>query len=255
MRKRPAAYLRRDDAGDSYRLVERTLEPPMLALSLLFIPVMLGPQLADLSDRSERAMELTGWLIWLAFVVEYVWLLYLAPDRREMVRSHKIDLLVVAIPFLRPLRFLRFLRLASAASGAGRAMIAFRRIGGRPGFKPFFATVGGVILVAAWFALAFEHEQPGSNIDSYVDALWWAFVTCTTVGYGDHFPVTGGGQIVAASLMVVGIAGLSLLTASVAALFVDQDEEADVAQLRAQLDRIEAALATLVPAETTEHDD
>ena len=214
----------------------------MLALSLLFVPVILGPRLADLSAESQHAMEITGWVIWAAFLVEYLWLLYLAPDRRQMVRTHKLDLLIVALPFLRPLRFLRFLRLAAAASGAGRAMVAFRRIGGRPGFRPFFLTVGAVIIAAAWFALAFEHEQPGSNIGSYVDALWWAFVTCTTVGYGDHFPVTGGGQIVAVVLMVVGIAGLSLLTASVAALFVEDDEESNIADIRAQLDRIEAAL-------------
>ena len=93
----------------------------MLALSLLFIPVILGPLLSELSPAAERGMELTGWAIWGAFVVEYLWLLYLAPERVNMVKTHKLDLLVVLLPFLRPLRILRFLRLASAASGFGRA--------------------------------------------------------------------------------------------------------------------------------------
>jgi voltage-gated potassium channel len=242
-------YFYRDIDGDSYRLVERTLEPPMLALSLMFIPVVLGPLLADMSSSAELAMELTGWAIWASFVIEYVWLLYLAPDRMVMVRTHRLDLLVVVIPFLRPLRFLRFVRLASAASGAGRAMVAFRRLGGRPGFQPFFGTVGFVIFAGAAFALAFEHEQPGATIDDYQDGLWWAFVTCTTVGYGDHFPVTSGGRVVAVVLMIVGIAGLSMLTASVAALFVEQDEEIEEVELRSQLDRIEAMLIAMTKTE------
>lgn len=244
-KQRVRAYVVRDPDGDAYRLVERTLEPPMLLLSLMFVPVILGPVLGDLSDDATRAMEVTGWFIWVAFVVEYLWLLYLAPDRRQMIRTHKIDLLVVLLPFLRPLRFVRFVRLASAASGIGRAMVSLRRLGGRPGFKPFFGTAAAVIAVCAFFAWTFEDEQAGATIGGFDDALWWAFVTCTTVGYGDHFPVTTGGQVVAVVLMVVGIAALSLLTASVAALFVEQDDEEPDTDLRRQLDRIESMLASM----------
>ncbi len=224
----------------------------MFVLGLLFIPILLGPAASDLSDEAQRAFEWGGWAIWTAFVIEYLWLLYLAPDRREMVRTHKLDLVIVLVPFLRPLRFLRVVRLATAATGMGRAIAALRRIGGRPGFQPFFATVAGVVVIGAALALAFEHEQPGSSIQDFGDALWWSVVTCTTVGYGDHFPVTGGGRAVAVTLMIVGIAGLSVLTASIAALFVDQDDEAhepDLATLTAQLDRIEAMLNAQRPAD------
>ena len=69
-------------------------------------------------------------------------------------------------------------------------------------------------------------------------------MTCTTVGYGDHFPITTGGRIVAVTLMMIGIAGLSVLTASIAALFVKEDEEPTMAELREQLDRIEALLGS-----------
>lgn len=242
-------YFRRDPEGASYQLVERTLEPAMFVLGLLFIPVLLGPAASDLSPEAERAFEWCGWAIWAAFALEFLWLLYLAPDRRQMVRDHKLDLVIVIVPFLRPLRFVRVIRLATAASGLGRAVAALRRIGGRPGFQPFFATVAGVVFIGAALALAFEHEQSGSSISNFGDALWWSVVTCTTVGYGDHFPVTGGGQVVAVVLMLVGIAGLSVLTASIAALFVDQDDEPDIDSLREQLDRIEAMLATRAEAQ------
>ena len=236
-------YLKRTPDGAAYKLVERTLEPAMFVLGLLFIPVLIGPLLADMSSDAEAAFEAVGWAIWVAFVVEYFWLLYLAPSRLQMVRSHKIDLFIVLFPLFRPLRFMRVLRVSTAASGLGRAVAALRRIGGRPGFQPFFATVALVIVVGAGLGLAFEHEQPGSGLHSFGDALWWSIVTCTTVGYGDYFPVTTGGRLVAVTLMIVGIAGLSVLTASIAALFVKEDDEPAIEDLREQLDRIEALLA------------
>ena len=246
----------RDRDGQSYRRVASALEPPMFFLGVVFVPVMLGPMLSDLSSGSARAMEIAAWVIWVAFVVEYVWLLYLAPDRREMMRTHKLDLVIVLVPVLRPLRFLRVFRVASASTGLGRGMVALRQIGGRPGFRPFFLILGTVIVVGASFALAFEHGQDGASIDHYGDALWWAIVTCTTVGYGDHFPVTAGGQIVAVVLMLLGIGALSVLTASIAALFIEQDEEPELADLKAQLDRIEQLLLEPVTthARTSSHE-
>ena len=248
-----ARYFRRTSDGSAYELVERTLEPAMFVLSLLFVPVLLGPMLTDMSPASESAFDAVAWAIWGAFVLEYVWLLYLAPSRRQMVRTHKLDLFIVLFPLLRPLRFLRVLRISTAASGMGRAVAALRRIGGRPGFQPFFATVALVIVVGAGLGLAFEHEQPGSGLNNIGDAIWWSIVTCTTVGYGDHFPVTTGGRLVAGVLMLVGIAGLSVLTASVAALFVKEDEEPSLNELRAQLDRIETLLGSTGGAPTLEH--
>jgi voltage-gated potassium channel len=234
----------RDAEGHTYRELEQRLEPAMLFLSLIFLPLLLGPLLADMSTESIRAFEIAGAVVWLAFALEYAALLYLAPDRREMAKTHKLDLVIVVLPFLRPLAFLRLLRLTTAASGIGRALRTLRRIGGRPGLKPYFAITLASILIGAAMTLAFEYDQPGSTIDSYTDALWWAFVTCTTVGYGDLAPVTGGGRIIATALMLIGIAGLGLLTASIAAAFVDDDDDDEFATIKQQLDRIERQLAT-----------
>lgn len=178
----------RDRDGQSYRRVASALEPPMFFLGVVFVPVMLGPMLSDLSSGSARAMEIAAWVIWVAFVVEYVWLLYLAPDRREMMRTHKLDLVIVLVPVLRPLRFLRVFRVASASTGLGRGMVALRQIGGRPGFRPFFLILGTVIVVGASFALAFEHGQDGASIDHYGDALWWGDRDVHDCGIWRPFP-------------------------------------------------------------------
>jgi voltage-gated potassium channel len=82
-------------------------------------------------------------------------------------------------------------------------------------------------MLGAWLVLLFDENAKGSNIHNYPDALWWAIVTVTTVGYGDRFPVTGGGRAVAVVLMLVGIGLIGVLTATVASLFIKEHTDAN----------------------------
>lgn len=230
---------RRDAEGETYRRVERLLEGPMLISSLLFIPVIVGPFVAELSERSEDQLFLTGVVLWFGFALEYLWLLYLAPERGQMIRTHKLQLLILLIPILRPLQILR---LAPAASAVQRTVRSAVLVVGRPGIPQYFLGTFAGIFAGAWFALIFERGQDGASIDDFGTAMWWSFVTVTTVGYGDHFPATGPGQVVAVILMIVGIGGISLLTASVAAVFIDDEVEDDTEAITERLDRIEALL-------------
>jgi voltage-gated potassium channel len=102
-----------------------------------------------------------------------------------------------------------------------------------------------IIFVCSALVLSFEIHAKGSNIHSFGDALWWAIVTVTTVGYGDKFPVTAGGRGVATVLMFVGIGLIGVLTATVASYFVEQSADDDRAELAERLDRIESMLIEL----------
>lgn len=105
-------------------------------------------------------------------------------------------------------------------------------------------------LVAAALVLTFERATPGGNIHSYPDALWWAVTTITTVGYGDRFPMSAAGRGVAVVLMVSGIALFGVITASIAAYFVEQKAEHDLAgRLDRVLERLDVIEAKLRPAE------
>lgn len=226
---------------------------PALALSLLLIPVVLMPYAEDLSPWSLRILEVIGLAIWAAFVFEYVTLVVLSTDRWETVRTHKVELLLVLLPFLRPFRVVR---LARAGSGLAKAAKAIARIAGRPGFGSTLGAVAGCIATGGLLVSVAEHDQAGSTIDSVADGIWWAFVTCTTVGYGDTFPVTSSGRVIAVVLMLVGISGLSVITANIAAYFVstvaegdnggDNGGDAEGDEVDARLARIEAQLARLV---------
>ena len=111
--------------------------------------------------------------------------------------------------------------------------------------------VGLIVFSCAGLVLSFEGNAPGSNIHNFGDAIWWAIVTVTTVGYGDRYPVTPGGRGVAVVLMLVGIGLIGVLTATVASYFVEQKADEGNANLVERLDRMEAMLAKL----TTKEDD
>jgi voltage-gated potassium channel len=78
-----------------------------------------------------------------------------------------------------------------------------------------------ILLIGSLSVLDAERYAAGSNIRSFGDALWWAFTTITTVGYGDRYPVTTTGRIIAVLLMIGGIAMLGIITGSLASWIVD----------------------------------
>ena len=232
----------RGRSQEAYDAAERALAMPMLVLSIVFVPVVVLPMVVDVSPATAQALNAVSWAIWAAFTFEYIVLLYLAPDRGRMVRTHIPDLLIILLPFLRPLRAFRGLRLLRSLAGLARAAVGIRQVATRPGFRGFLLVVIGVITAGAGLTYAFERNVPDANITSFGDALWWAVVTATTVGYGDRFPVSQEGRGVALLLMLVGISLLSVVTANIAAFFVEQSVAAEEADINVRLERIEQLL-------------
>lgn len=159
-----------------------------------------------------------------------------------MLREHWVDVLIVAAPFLRPLRIARLVRVLRAGSALARALQGVSAVAQRRGLQLYGAVTILVVTGAALVVYVLEREAPNSNITDLGDALWWAVTTTTTVGYADHFPVTGDGRAVATLLMLVGIGLVGVVTANVAAHLVEDEQADEIADLRAQLDRIEELL-------------
>jgi voltage-gated potassium channel len=180
------------------------------------------------------------------------------PDRRRYFASRQIEPVLIVLPFFQVWRILG-VEQATVLWGEGIERV-LAILGHRGLFRVLLAATG-LLFLGAWLVLLFEEHAAGSNIHSYHDALWWAVVTVTTVGYGDRFPVTAGGRAVAVVLMLVGIGLIGVLTATVASFFVQEHTDANKAQLQAahedlggrltdldaRLARIEAALVGFTP--------
>ena len=140
----------------------------------------------------------------------------LAPEPQHWPERHRrgIDLAVVALPVLRPLRLVRLIALIGVLHrGAGMAL--------RGRITAY--TAGGVtllVLVSSLAVLDAERGAPGTPIHTYGEAVWWALATITTVGYGDLAPVTAVGRWAAVLLMIGGVALAGVVTATLASWIV-----------------------------------
>ena len=170
------------------------------------------------------------------------------PARWVFVKTHKLDLAMVALPMLRPLRVLRLLRLVRAGTVLSDGLKRARAMLTHHNLHYVLLSVAVIVFASAGLEVAFEVHARGTNIHGFADALWWAVVTVTTVGYGDKYPVTGVGRGVAVVLMLVGIGLIGILTATVASFFVQEnadDQSADLKDLQERLGRIEQMLEDL----------
>lgn len=155
-------------------------------------------------------------VLWGVFAVDYLARLILARPRGRWFLRNLPLLAMVLLPFFRPLyllRLLTLLRVLRKASGA-----AFR---GRVAIYVSSSALV-IIVIAALGVLDAEQNVEGALITNIWDALWWAFVTITTVGYGDLYPVTDLGRVIAVGLMVAGIGLVGSVSATFASWFIEQ---------------------------------
>ena len=217
-------------------------EWPLIIAALVFLAAYAIPVLGP--DLPAWVLGMCWWLSWITwgiFVVDIVVRLALADGRLRYLTRHWYDVLVVALPLLRPLRLLRLIPLLSVLNLRARI-----RLRGRVAIY----VAGGASLLAFCAALAVldaERSSPNANITDFGDATWWVVTTMATVGYGDRYPVTGIGRMVGFGLMVGGIALLSTVTATLASWFVEsvQAEKEQGDDLQARMRRLEAKVELL----------
>src|SRR3984885_15443473 len=243
------------ETQNAYDRFSDAVEVPLTVLAVLWLPVLVVPLAVRVSQGTSDVLDGIDYLVWAVFVVEYLVKLYLSPSRWQFFRRHLVDLAVIAVPVLRPLRLLRLLRLVTL-SRAGLILVSAlkraRELLTHNGLHFVLLAVLTIVGVCSAVELAFEQHAPGSNIHNFGDALWWAVVTVTTVGYGDKYPVTAGGRGVAVVLMLTGIGLVGVLSATIASYFVGQRAEEEMTDLNRRLDRIEALLARAAPPDPAE---
>ena len=218
---------------------------PMMVLTLLWLPVLIVPLIWSVHGAVALTLETIDYMVWALFAVEYLVKLWLSPARWTFFTHHLLDLLIVAVPFFRPMRLGRLVRLARLGRVGvvlAEGLRRFKSIGTHKNIHFVLLAAGAIVVGCAALVTAAEHNAPGANIHNFGQGLWWAIVTVTTVGYGDRYPVTGMGQGVATVLMLVGIGLIGALTATVASYFVEEN----TTKVEERLEKIEALLEQLV---------
>ncbi|CAN5160984.1 potassium channel family protein [soil metagenome] len=198
---------------------EHRAEWPLAAVALVFLVAYSVDVLATPTGPAAQIVNVAAFFAWAVFAVDYVVRLILARDRSQWFLSHLLDLAIVVLPLLRPLRLLRLVVLVGALQ---------KVVGNAIRGRVVVYTVSGAVLlvyVASLAVLEAERGAPEAHITNFGEALWWALTTITTVGYGDLYPVTTTGRVIAALLMIGGISLLGTITATIASWIVQRVAE------------------------------
>jgi voltage-gated potassium channel len=217
---------RRERRAQLLQRFEEATEWPLLFLALMMIPLLGVPLAIDVDGDTALAIDGVSYVIWGIFAVDLSIRTYLSEKRVRYLIRHWYDVLIVVVPFLRPLRIarsaraLRLMRMGRLTPFLARIWVSTQRLMKHRGLQ--WIVLGGIAVVFAGAAgvWAFEDGE-GGGLDDYGTTLWWAMETVTTVGYGDNVPVTPEGRGVAVFLMLVGIAFFSWVTANIAAFLVE----------------------------------
>lgn len=222
--------------------LEHLLEPWMVAATLLLVPVLVAPVAFELSPVALRALELVKVFVWLMFYGEMFAKLAVSVDRLRTLRRNWLLIIILASPLLVPLRVIRIVRLVSIMRVL-RLQSALRYMKPRMqklvlSFEETILVVGIFVLCAGFLMWQVELKNGGA-ITTYDDAMWWAIITITTVGYGDIVPATIEGKVIGAVVSLVGIVMFMVLVARATAYFVEYRE---MQMIERHLKHIEAEL-------------
>ena len=192
--------------------IERMTELPLVLLAFAMIPLLAAAAsfLWDLSPEGEYVVFILDSFVWAVFAADLVVKIAIATDRWGYIRRHWLDVLIVLIPFIRPLRILRIIvYIGRGFEGAARLA--------RIDYVLVYAI--GLVLIVATVVTTAERGS-GSPLEQFPNALWWAIVTATTVGYGDMVPTTAIGKAAGVVLMLGGIGLFGAVAANLASLLV-----------------------------------
>lgn len=225
---------------------EQRLHWVMVAIALLAIPAFYLEM-----QRSSDPLHSFGWeldlFIFLAFSLETVWMLHVCRQKWLYLRYNWLNVLIILASGLSLvgvpgewLPLVRTLRIAYVALAVAR-MVASMRLLLSARAVPYAFVLGIVTMLVA--GAGFYWLEP--TIHSFGEGLWLAFITGATVGYGDFVPTTTAARFFAVIMVVVGFTVFSLVTASISAFFVGEDEKKTRREMHHEMQELRREIAEL----------
>ena len=252
----PAAAPSRPRFSNAYELF-------ILVLTILSLAIMVGLVAPNTNDATKTLLNAYDNIICLVFIGDFFARMRRAPSRRQYLVHERgwLDLLgsIPSFGFLvdggrwaslfRLARISRLARITRLFRTQSKREIVddVRRNRSQYAVVITLTAAMVVLVLASLFVLQFEANAPNGNIKTGGEAVWWAIVTITTVGYGDYYPVTAGGRIVGFFVMLAGIGIIGALASIFAAVLVSggTDDDAPSSEVRDELRAIRRELAAL----------
>lgn len=179
----------------------------------------------DMSTGLSHEMYIADCIIYFIFVTDYIVRLALSSDKKKFFSENILDLIAIiplnsafrifrTFKILKLSKFLKFMRFFSVS---GRLFKKIRIFLNTNGFK-YILILSGILVIIGGFSISYFEDM------SFFDGLWWAFVTATTVGYGDLSPSTPMGRLIACILMLNGIGLIGSLTSTLTSFFIQNSQ-------------------------------
>lgn len=216
----------------------------ILILSMALLAGLAAELVFRVPAEVERLILFIDTTICALLFIDWLVRFFDADSKAKFMKWGWLDLLA-CIPTVEAFRWLRLFRIVRLLL-AVRTFSRFRRVLESSKTSAGLSGIGVTAMLMISFGstgvLLLEHQHPDANITQAEDALWWAVVTTTTVGYGDFYPVTTGGRVVAAMLMITGIGLFGTLSGVAAGMFLggEKDAPASSAAQQNMLARLEA---------------
>jgi voltage-gated potassium channel len=209
--------------------IEEVTKIPLAIVGVAWLVLAIVVVTSDVSHNASTAAVTSLFVLWVIVLAEYLVRLVITPDKKGYVKRRWVEPVTVVLP---PLQGSRLIGIEKTTLLVHEGELRMEYILRHHSLFRVLLAATGTLFVGAWAVLLFEEHSASGNIHSYPQALWWAIVTVTTVGYGDKYPVTEGGRIVASGLMLVGIGLIGVLTATVASVFMKEHTDSTKEEYR-----------------------
>jgi len=218
------------------RRIGRMFEWPMILIAFW---IVFEWYLEARADGPLPYTYITDWFLWTFFLLETLVLTAVVDDKARYLRNNWSNLVIViagmpllwqAFPHAGGLRALRLLAMFTMLMNMSGS---FQKIMGRNHLGPTLMVSFIIIIMAGTLMAVID-----PNVQTPMDGIWWAWVTVTTVGYGDIVPGSTAGRLFGSVLILMGIGLFSMMTASFSAFFMQQEEEDLIAKETANADRL-----------------
>jgi len=227
----------------------------ILTLSLFVLGLMVVELTFDLPDETSRVLRWIDNVVCGLFFIDFIVRFRRAESKLQFMKWGWIDLLasipeVEALRWGRLFRVLRILRMMRAVKSLRLIFDMLFTHNRASGGVASVLTIAFLVLSLASVGILLVERVPEANIKNAEDAVWWSITTVTTVGYGDRYPVTLGGRIIASALMFTGVGLFGTLSGVIASFFLGEKKKADEdavtnASLLAKLDALQKDIESL----------